>query len=94
MNQKLIVALAIVVIVILVGGSAAWILYNQNPADANPEPTPTPEPAIQEQVRDAAMEYIKTNHPETEALMTALSLEGWQARTTGFRCGNIHLHWL
>jgi uncharacterized protein (UPF0333 family) len=91
-TQKLLIIITIAVVVIIVGGYATWALLNSNQSDdleatpsptatATPEPSSSPEDNVQQQVRDASMTYIKTNHPETEQLMTDLSWTGGRQET-------------
>lgn len=91
-RQTFLMVIAIAAIVIIVGGYATWALLNSNQPDspvatpsptatATPEPSSSPEDTVQQQVRDASMTYIKTNHPETEQLMTGLSWTGGRQET-------------
>ena len=68
-RKNLLIALAVVVIVVIVGTSS-WVVVNPN------QPEKTPQVTGQEQVRDAAMSYIQTNHPQTAQLMTNLAWTG------------------
>jgi hypothetical protein len=81
-NKKIIIAIAVILIVVIVG-SAAWICTNSNPLNPSPTPTPTPGISTQEQARDAAMNFIKTNHTETASLITSLSWTGQRATPEG-----------
>ncbi len=91
-QQTLLIILAVAAIVIIAGGFGAWTLLNSNQpssstatpsptATTTPEPSSSPEDTVQQQVRDASMTYIKTNHPETEQLMTDLSWTGGRQET-------------
>jgi hypothetical protein len=48
-------------------------------ASGSPTPTSSPTLTTQEQVRDAAMSYIKSRHPETAKFMTNLAWTGGRA---------------
>lgn len=90
-QQKLLMIIAVVAIVLIVGGFGTWTLLNTNQpsstatpsptATPTPEPSPSPDDTVQQQVRDVAMNYIKTNHPETEQYMTDLSWTGGRQAT-------------
>jgi hypothetical protein len=69
-HKKLSAALTFIVVVAIVGG-ISWALLSSNAP---------PELSIQEQVRDDAMTYIKTSHPETAQFMNNLTWTG--GRTT------------
>ena len=69
-NRKLSAVLTFIVVVAIVGG-VSWVLISSNAA---------PELSIQEQVRDDAMTFIKTNHTETAQFMNNLAWTG--GRTT------------
>ncbi len=79
-NRTLLTAIAIVLVVVIVG-AAAWIDLSSKQPTNTATPTPTPETVVQEQVRDAAMNFIKTNHAETAAFMTNLSWTGGRQDT-------------
>jgi hypothetical protein len=69
-HKKISAALTFVAVLAIVGG-VSWALISSNAP---------PELSIQEQVRDDAMEYIKTSHPETAQFMNNLAWTG--GRTT------------
>lgn len=69
-HKKLSAALTFLAILAIASG-VSWALISSN--------TP-PELPIQEQVRDDAMAYIKTSHPETAQFMNSLAWTG--GRTT------------
>jgi hypothetical protein len=69
-HRKLSAALTFIVVVAIVGG-VSWALISFNAP---------PELPIQEQVRDDAMTYIKTSHPETAQFINNLAWTG--GRTT------------
>jgi hypothetical protein len=91
-QQTLLIVIAITAIVIITSGFGTWTLLNTNQSD-NLETTPSPtatttpelssssEDTVQQQVRDASMTYIKTNHPETEQFMADLSWTGGRQET-------------
>jgi len=58
-----------------------------------PETTPTPTPQLtqQEQVRDAIMNYIKTNHRETQAYLPTLPWTGGRIETSNV--GAVSYNW-
>jgi hypothetical protein len=68
-HKQLSVALALVTVLTVVGG-VSWAVINSQQPDIS----------IREQVRDDAMAYIKTNHPETAQFMNNLTWTG--GRTT------------
>ena len=68
-HKKLSVVLALVTVLIVVGGVSWAVIDSQQP-----------DLSIREQVRDDAMAYIKTNHPETAQFMNNLTWTG--GRTT------------
>jgi hypothetical protein len=70
-RKKLLAVIALVIILAVVVG-VSWVLINSNP-------TPPSELSIQEQVRDDAMAYIKTNHTETAQFMNDLAWTGGRA---------------
>ncbi len=63
MRKNLIVIIAVVAVVIIVGAIAGFMLNS----------TTKPE---EEKVRDAAMNYIKTSHPENASAMAYLDWQG------------------
>jgi hypothetical protein len=69
-NKKLSAALTFLVILAIAGG-VSWALISSNAP---------PEFPIQEKVRDDAVAYIKTSHPETAQFMNNLTWTG--GRTT------------
>jgi hypothetical protein len=69
-RKKLSAALTFVVILAIVGG-VCWLLLSSNALPKTP---------IQEQVRDDAVAYISTSHPETAQFMDNLTWTG--GRTT------------
>ena len=74
MNKKILAAIAVVIVVVVIIG-AGWVLLS-------PKETP-PELSTQEQVREDAMAYIKTNHPETEQFMGNLAWTGGKVTQEG-----------
>lgn len=82
------------IVVIIVGGYTIWQSGYFNPTATpspsvtssptpTPETSPTPEPSTEEQVREAAMTYIKTNHNETATYMLSLSWTGGRTTPSG-----------
>jgi len=69
-NRKLSAAVTFIVVLAVVGG-VSWALISSSASPALP---------VQEQVRDDAMAYIKTSHPETAQFMNNLAWTG--GRTT------------
>ncbi len=70
LRKSVIIALAVVLIIVIVGGYFVWTYYanlNQNKSTSNP--------AV-EQVRDTIMAYIKANHNETAQYMKSFSWTG------------------
>ena len=63
MKKKRKIMVAVVAVIIVAAIATVWILMN-NPLSE------------QERVRDEAMRYIKTNHPETASLMENIKWEG------------------
>jgi hypothetical protein len=59
--------------------------------EATPTPTPTPQLTQQEQVRDAIMNYIKTNHRETQAYLPTLPWTGGRIETSNV--GAVSYNW-
>ena len=64
-HQKLLFAIVLVIIFASVGG-VSWVLINSQQSELS----------IQEQVRDAAMAYIKAIHPDTAQFMNNLAWTG------------------
>ncbi|MCJ7762822.1 hypothetical protein MUP38_05135 [Candidatus Bathyarchaeota archaeon] len=69
-HRRLSAVLTFIVVVAIVGG-VSWLLISSNAA---------PELSVQEQVRDDAMTFIKTSHPQTAQFMNNLAWTG--GRTT------------
>ena len=63
MRKNLIIIIALVAVVIIVGATAGFMLTN----NTKPE---------EEKVLDAAMNYIKTSHPENASTMAYLDWQG------------------
>jgi hypothetical protein len=77
--------LIVIVLAILLVAGAYVVLMVMNPNNPTPSPSPTPtgtaEPAFQEQVRDQAMNFIGSTHPETQSLTSDLSWTGGRQDT-------------
>jgi uncharacterized protein (UPF0333 family) len=71
-HKKLLAVIALVIILAIVGG-VSWVLINSQ----------QPELSIQEQVRDDAMVYIETNHPEAAQFMDNLAWVGGRTTSSG-----------
>jgi hypothetical protein len=67
-RKKLLAASALVVILVVIGGVSWMLLTSKQPE--------LPELSTQEQVRNAAMSYIRGNHPETAQFMNNLAWTG------------------
>jgi hypothetical protein len=85
MQRKwLLTVIALVASLIVLGTVGSWFYYEElgNP---NPTPTPTasPETSTQEQVRDAAVTYIKDNHADAAEKLTDLAWTGGRATSEG-----------
>ncbi|MCW4030377.1 MAG: hypothetical protein NWE92_12115 [Candidatus Bathyarchaeota archaeon] len=84
--QKIIaITIVIVIAVIVIGIAASLVYYNYIPG---PSPTATPtatstEPPTAEQVRDAAVTYIKNNHADAAQYLNNVSWEGGRATAEG-----------
>lgn len=78
-------------VVIIVAG-AVLIYPNLNPITPTPTPTPTPETTVQEQVRDAAIAYIQTNHTEAAQFLTDLSWSGGRATAEGLLGAETYIY--
>jgi hypothetical protein len=85
MSRKtmLVAAIALIVIVAVGGGYAGWTYLGASKPSATPTPsvTPTPPLAIAAQARDAAMNYMASNHAETAQLMSGFSWTGGRQPT-------------
>jgi hypothetical protein len=75
-RKKLLAVIALTIVLAVVGG-VSWVLINSNP-------TAPSELSIQEQVREAAMAYMKGNHPETAQFMNNLGWTGGRVAPTVF----------
>jgi hypothetical protein len=81
--KNVIFGLAIIVVVIIVGG-ASWAQFNKTDQTT---PTPSPSPSstatfvTPDQIRDQSMVYISTINPATGSLMTNLSWTGGRLDT-------------
>jgi hypothetical protein len=74
MKKKILAVIALLIVVVVIIG-VSWVL-------TNPQEAP-PELSTQEQVREDAMAYIKTNHPETEQFMGNLEWTGGKVTSEG-----------
>jgi hypothetical protein len=82
-RQKIIIAIAIVAIVLIVGSVGLICLNGSSGTNPQPSPTPTPELSVQEQVRDAAVSYIQTNHAETAQFLANINWSGGRQDSRG-----------
>lgn len=71
-HEKIVSAIVCLLIFSIVGG-IGWALVNARR---------TPELSIQQQVRDTAINYIKTNHPETAQFLTDPTWTGGRTTST------------
>ena len=74
MRKKLTIIVAVVAIVAIVAATAAYLFTNNSLSE-------------QEKARNAAMNYIKTNHPETAYLMENMNWEG--GLRSNYQAGSI-----
>ncbi len=92
-RRTLIYGIAIVLVIVIVGGYVGYTFVNSNQPNSTSSPSPqasptlpaevspSPEPSTQEQVRDAALAYIEANHPEAAQFMQSLSWSGGRIET-------------
>lgn len=87
-HRTLILGLALVLVIVIAGGYVGYTLVNQ-PASTpaiSPSPTATASPvptddSTQRQVRDEALIYIESNHPEATLYTQSLSWSGGRVET-------------
>ncbi|MFA5364565.1 MAG: hypothetical protein WC325_05215 [Candidatus Bathyarchaeia archaeon] len=75
-GHKKILVFAVCAAVFLCFSGITWALVNGNTPNDQTNDAPKYEVLTPEQVRNAAMEYIAVNHPETEQFMTEFSWTG------------------
>jgi hypothetical protein len=83
-RKYLLAVIALVTSLIVLGTVGSWAYYDEL-AKHNPVPTATasPEASMQEQVRDAAVTYIKDNHANAADKLTDLTWTGGRATPAG-----------
>jgi hypothetical protein len=81
-HQKLSTVLTFIVVVAIVSG-VSWLLISSNAA---------PELSVQEQVRDDAMTFIKTSHPQTAQFMNNLAWTGGRTTPEGIVGGEMYTY--
>ena len=81
-HRKLSAALTFIVVVAIVAG-VSWVLLSSNAA---------PELSVQEQVRDDAMTFIKTSHPQTAQFMNNLAWTGGRTTPQGILGAEIYTY--
>ena len=80
-HEKLKAAIVFVTILAIVGG-VSWALVNARQTPQQPDqPQTMPKLMIHEQIRDAAIAYVGSNHPETEQFMNNMSWIGGREDT-------------
>jgi hypothetical protein len=87
------IALVVILIIAIAGGFAVWQSGILNSPAASPTPSPplsatptataspTPSDSTQQQVRDAAITYIESSHPEAALYMQSLTWSGGRVET-------------
>ena len=80
-HEKIRAAIVFVTIFAIVGG-VSWALVNaQQTLNQPDQPQPMPKLMIHEQIRDAAIAYIGSSHPETLQFMNQLNWTGGRRET-------------
>ena len=80
-HEKIRAAIVFVTIFAIVGG-VSWALVNaQQTPNLPDQPQTMPKLIIHEQIRDAAIAYIGSSHPETQQLMNQLNWTGGRQET-------------
>ncbi len=88
-RRTLIIVLAVVLVIVIVGGYVGYTLVNKPALTPSPSPSatptatasPMPSDSTQEQVRDAVITYIESSHPETALYMQSLAWSGGRVET-------------
>ena len=93
MAHEKIKSLIVFVAIFAIVGGISWALVNaQQASQEEGPPQIMPKLRLQEDIRDAALNYVKDNHPETAQFTNDLSWTGGRTTPEGIvRRRNIHL---
>ncbi len=75
MKHPKLVSLAVMLIVFSSVAGVCWALSTTHEPNEQPD-SPMPQLRLHEQIRDAAMEYVRASHPETAQFMDNFSWAG------------------
>ena len=93
MAHEKIKSLIVFVTIFAIVGGISWALVNaQQASQEQGPPQAMPKLRLHEDIRDAALNHVKDNHPETSTIHKRPILDWWKNNTRRHcGCRNIHL---